>query len=239
MNDSTQTVRTPEEKISPLNKLIGIFTNPVSVFKNLVKYPDWLLPFVLMAIMIIISVTTTVDLQYKAGEKAIMENSLIPEEVKDQAVEELHNKTPMAMTLQSGIRGIIGLIVLYLFVALVFWISGNFIFGGQASYKQVFSMYSWGAIPGIIETIVKLPLMITKGTMEVYTSPAILMDSGQSKDILFQLMNAFDVFTIWKIILWSIGFGAIYNFSKGKSYITVITLYVIYLIISISLSQLF
>ena len=147
MNDSTQTVRTPEEKISPLNKLIGIFTNPVSVFKNLVKYPDWLLPFVLMAIMIIISVTTTVDLQYKAGEKAIMENSLIPEEVKDQAVEELHNKTPMAMMLQSGIGRIIGLIVLYLFVALVFWISGNFIFGGQASYKQGFSMYSWGAIP--------------------------------------------------------------------------------------------
>lgn len=100
-------------------------------------------------------------------------------------------------------------------------------------------MYSWVGLIGALELLVRMPLVMAKGTMNVYTSLAVLMDVSQRKTVLFQLLNAFDVFTIWKIILWSMGMRIVYKFSSSKGYTATISLYLIYLVITIGLSQLF
>ena len=75
--------------------------------------------------------------------------------------------------------------------------------------------------------------------MQVYTSLAVLMDLADKKTVLFSILNAFDVFMIWKVILWSIGMSVIYQFSRAKGYTAVISLYVIFIAISVGLGQLF
>jgi hypothetical protein len=221
-----------------LTKVIAIYSSPKQLFGYIKNAPEWLVPVALTLIFSIITVITTVDLQYIAGEKAIMENSLIPEEVKDQAIEDLHNRPPMIMMLQSGLGGLLGVVIYFLFLALIFRVTGNFILGGEASFKQVFAMTAWGAMPGIVETIIKVPLMLSKGSMEVFTSPAILLDSAESKTLVYQILAGFDIFTIWKLVLWAIGFRVLYQLNKEKSYAVMAVLFVIYLVISIGFSQL-
>jgi hypothetical protein len=127
----------------------------------------------------------------------------------------------------------------YAIVALAFMVVGNFILGGEATFKQNYALFAWGSTIGIVESIVKIPMMLIKNSVEVYTSLAILMDSSESKTVMFKILNAFDIFAIWKVIVISIGFSILYKFSRGKSYSAIGGLYAIYILIAIGLSQLF
>ena len=65
------------------------------------------------------------------------------------------------------------------------------------------------------------------------------MSSADSKTFLFQFLNIFDVFTVWKVIVYSTAFMVIYNLSKTKSYATIITLTLVVSLSGIGLAQLF
>lgn len=227
------------DKMSPLTKIVGVFTNPGAVFENLRMHPDWLIPVLISLLITLAFSFLTQDIMLEFQKEAIYENTLIPEEYKDTAIEQMENKTPMRRNLESFGGSIVQIILVYLIGAAAFMMFGNFILGGKASYKQVFSMFSWAGLIGCLELLVKLPMMLAKGSVHVYTSLAVLMDLADKKTVLFQIMNAFDLFTIWKIIVWGLGMSAIYKFSKAKGYTASITLFVIFLAISIGLSQIF
>ena len=63
------------------------------------------------------------------------------------------------------------------------------------------------------ELVIKVPFMVIKGTLQIPSSPAIFMISGESKSLLYNVLDVFDVFAIWKIILFGTGFAIIYNFN--------------------------
>jgi hypothetical protein len=138
-----------------------------------------------------------------------------------------------------AIGGALSVGISYLIIAGALLLFGNFIYGGQASFKQMFSLVSWGGLINLPELIIKLPVMLAKGTLYVTTSLAIFLSNSESKTLFYNLLDALDIFSIWKIIVFSIGFAIIYNFSMKKSYIAVIVLYLIYAGVSIGLGQLF
>lgn len=227
------------QKVNWFSVIIEIFSNPQSAFAKIKSKPNWILPLIMMIVVSIGFLLSTPHLQIKAERDIIYKNTLIPEEAKDRAIEELENKSQTQRSIEAVAKGAIGVTLVYLIAALAFYVFGNFIYGGIAKYKEVFAMYAWGGLIGIIETAVKLPLMLQRGTLEVYTSPAVLMDADKSNTVLFQILNAFDIFTIWKLVVWSVGFSVVYQFSKGKSYTATITLYILYSVIAIGLTQLF
>ena len=128
---------------------------------------------------------------------------------------------------------------MFVFVSGVFWILGSFILGGSTHYRQVFSVYTWSSLITIPELIVKLPLILEKGSFDVFTSLAIFMDAAQSDTVLFKLLDAVDLFLVWKLTVFSIGFSVIYNFTRKKSYISIFSVYLVYVLVSIGLTQLF
>jgi hypothetical protein len=81
--------------------------------------------------------------------------------------------------------------------------------------------------------------MLSKGTIKVYSSLAVFLNSGEADSVLFKILDGFDVFAIWKIIVFAIGFSVFYQMTRTKAYTAITSLYIVYLIISISLSQLF
>ena len=226
-------------KLSAVQKIIGIFSNPTPVYENLRIYPDWLIPVLITMVMSIIFVFSTSDLTVQIQKEAIYNNSMIPEEYKDKAIENIENKTEMERNLEATAGSVINILIVYLVAAGAFFVFGNFLLGGDAKFKQIFAMYSWTGLIGALELLVKLPMALAKGSLHVYTSLAVLLDPGQEKTILFGLLNAIDIFTIWKIILWASGMSIIYRFSKGKGYTAAISLYLIVLVVSIGFSQIF
>ena len=117
----------------------------------------------------------------------------------------------------------------HLIVALVLF--GAFrLLGGEATFKQAFSatLYRMDAAgtlrhhpdhrshgagtidPTTMATVVK-------------SNPAFLVDMKE-QPVLFALLSAIDVFTIWTIVLLSFGFSASSRFSLAKSASIVVTL---------------
>ena len=69
----------------------------------------------------------------------------------------------------------------------------------------------------ILEAIVKIPLMLSKWSLEVYTGLGVL-GIGEKGSFINSLLAGIDIFAIWRIVLIAIGMGIIYN-KKTKSYI--------------------
>ena len=235
--DSGEDIQQPT--LTAWQKVIYIFTNPSKVFYSLRKNPTWLLPLLLIIFMTILFTVVTKNLMIEYRKEVILNTTSIPEEKKDMLLERMDNMTAKSYYIQSIGGGLIGLVLVYLLAAGVFIFVGNFILGGKASFKQVFALYVWGGMVSLIELPIKGGMALAKGSVKVYTSLAVFMDPAQSQTTLFKLLNAVDIFTIWKIILWSMGFAIIYHFSQKKSYITIISIYVFYILLSIGLGRLF
>ena len=76
----TATPHAEEPKMNFFNKLIGIFTNPSSVFQNLAVYPDWLWPMIVMVVLAIGSGFLVKDIAIDAQMDRIGKSERIPDE---------------------------------------------------------------------------------------------------------------------------------------------------------------
>ena len=231
--------KSEQEKMTLLNKSLNVFTKPSAAFADIKEHSDWWFPFMVMIIATIITALSTVDIQIRAQRDFINTSEMIPESKKVEMLDAMDNQGAMNRLVTPAIGGVLSVGMSYLVIAGALMLFGNFVYGGQATFKQIFALVSWGGLIGLPELIVKLPMMLINRTLQVATSPAIFFSSSESKKLLYNVLDVFDVFTIWKIIVFSIGFAIIYKFSMKKSYTAVIVLYVIYAGISISLGQLF
>lgn len=222
-----------------LNKSVYLFTKPSLVFFDLKERSDWWFPFTVIIIVTIIGTFSTVDLQVRAQRDFINTSEMIPESKKVEMLDAMDNQSALNKRVAPAIGSVLSVVISYSVITAALMLFGNFVYGGQASFKHIFALVSWGGLIGLPELIVKLPMMLMNRTLHAATSPAIFLSSSESKTLLYNLLDVFDVFTIWKIIVYSIGFAIIYNFSMKKSYTAVIALYVVYAGISISLGQLF
>lgn len=227
-------------EMSVVQKLVNIFTSPARVFESLAKKPDWLIPVIVIVVLSIASGYLLKDIQIAEQKKFFMNSEKFTEEQKEQILQRFEDGKDSPMQHVQMIGGIaVWTFASVLLVAGLFLFTGNFIFGGAANYKQLLAIYAWGSMISIIELIVKVPLIISKESMKVYTSLALLFDKPDQASTLFKLANAVDLFSIWRLAVWAIGLGVVYKFSQGKSWAIVLIWYVVYVAVSIGLSSLF
>lgn len=227
------------EKSGPLALFTAVITDPEKAFKSINAYPSWIFPIMLSLLLGVVYMMTTQDIQFKMQREYILNSELIPEEAKDTQLEKLDNPSFLQKTLIPFIAVAGGAFIVPAVIALVLMLFGNFVFGGKASFKMLFSATAWAGIVSFVEGIVKLPLILHKETFEVYSSLALFMDGSQSKTFLFQLLNLVDVFSIWKIVVFSIAFAVVYQFNYQKSYSTIIALFLVASMIGIGFTQIF
>ncbi len=227
------------EPLSPAVLATKVLTEPATAFENIKAYPNWLFPILLSLIVSLSFVYYTQDISLEYQKKSILESEQLTEEQKDAALERFEEPGVFMTLVMPSIGVVVSVFLIPALMAAILMLFGNFAFGGNAEFKTLFSVAAWGGMVGVVEAIVKLPLMVIRHTYEVYTSLALLLEPADSKSIIFKLFNAVDLFSIWKIIVFSIAFSVVYKFSKGKSYGTIISLYVVYTFIIIGLGQLF
>jgi hypothetical protein len=229
---------TQEVQLSTGTKLGLIFTNPTRVFESLTKKPDWLIPTLIIVILSVASAYFLRDITMEMQKERILASERIPEEQKDTLLQQFEQGGSMQV-----IMGMVGAVVFvfasFAIVAALFMFTGNVVLGGQANYKTMLAVYAWGFMASVPEAIIKIPLMLAKNSIHVYTSLAILFDTSESETVLFKIANAIDIFALWRVALWAIGFSVVYKFTKGKSYAVIGAWYVIWVAVSIGLSSLF
>ena len=97
-------------------------------------------------------------------------------------------------------------------------------------------MYSYCALAlGTIGSVVAIPIMRARNDLDARLGPAAFLSVDMKDEFIYKLLAKLDIFTIWMAILLIIGFGVIYKFSQGKSAASVLGLWLIWILISISL----
>lgn len=229
---------TQESRLSMSEKLVLIFTNPKRLFENIKSKPDWLVPTLIIVIISMASAFFLRDITLDMQKERIQASENFSEEQKEVMLQQFDKSGSMQM-----IMGMVGAVVFvfasFAIVAALFMFTGNVILGGQSDFKTLLAVYAWGFMVSVPEAVIKIPLMLVKKSMHVYTSLAILFDPAEAETVMFKIANAVDIFALWRVALWAIGFSVVYKFTEGKSYGVIGAWYVIWVAVSIAVSSLF
>jgi len=219
-------------------KLGNIFASPTKAFEAIDTKPTWILP---LGLLIVVSVVLT-QLAFPIIMNAQLENlrnnpNLTPEQIQlyeTQFTENVNTQRIITVAAQ-----VIGTPIVFLIVAGIFYFIGNILLGGDATYRKVLAVYCWSACILILSAIVNTPLIIIKKSLSISLSPAMLLSGDALGTKLYTLLSKFDFFTIWFLVVFAIGFGLIYRFSKGKAFAAVGVAWGIWITISVVFSDLF
>lgn len=228
-----------QSTLSPAALATRVLTDPKTAFEAIVKRPNWLFPILLSLIVSFSFMYYTQDIQIEYQKKSILESEKIPEEQKDKVLENLENPSFFMKTVMPAIGVVISVFAIPALLAAVLMLFGNFVFGGNATFGTLFSVSAWAGMVGIVEALIKLPLIVINRSFDIYTSLALLLDPADSKTVVFQLANMVDIFTVWKIFVFGTAFAVVYKLSPGKSYGTITALYVVFALIGIGISHMF
>ncbi len=226
-----------EGRLGPLTRLWGVIVSPTRLFSYLKENPTWFLPFLIVAIATTLFAWRMAPLGLEERKKIILRSERIPQEKKEEIIQRMEEKggrdwkiiifTPLGLLLVLGVQ------------AGVFYFGASLILGGEGSFRQVFSICSYANFIAIPALAIKTPLILAKNTLHIQTGLALLLPTEKSKTILYQFLNHLDFFQIWTLILASIGITAIFGFNLKKSAGMVFSWWLLWIIISLVLKNLF
>ncbi len=231
----------PPAELSALDRLVGIFLKPRQVFEYLRVKPDIWLPLILIALISIGVSFSVYDIALDQQIEKIEQNERIPDEQKNLILDKIEaSRSGAKKILSSAVVAPLSTVIVSLVVAGFFFFLGNIILGGKASFAQIFSVYLYAQlIPTILGSIVKIPLWVSQQSLGATTSLAVLLPTDMSGSTVARLLGNFDIFTIWYLIVFSMGFAIIYRFSQLKSYLAVFISWFLFIIIKVGLGSIF
>ena len=109
----------------------------------------------------------------------------------------------------------------------IFFFGGNIILGGTTDFRTMFSLNVYVAVIGSLGLLLKLPLVIAKGSTDMLTNLAILIPANMDETIFYKLLNMIDVVLIWQTVLLAMGFIIIYDWQQKKANTLVIGIWVL------------
>ena len=223
----------PVEDQNAIQRIINVFFNPLKLFRYLRQKPEFMLPLVLAVLIGVGTAYLVYDIAIDDQIARFEQNDRISTEQKDLIIDRMEeSRTGTTRILYSVVIPFFAVIILFFLISAVFLFIGNVLLGGKAKYKQVLSVYGYSyLIMGILGTIVKLPLILKQHTVKIDTSLAVLFSPASMSTALYNFIGSFDIFTVWFLIVFGIGFAVIYRFSKLKALASVFIAWLAYVVI--------
>lgn len=229
-----QNAQPPQEstaKMSEISRIIGVITAPRATFEDIVRSPSWLLPFLLVVAVSVMSTFILSDLIAKAQmEKMSLQPNLTQEQI-DMAV----NMTRKF----SWISGLVAVPIFYVIAAAVLLFTGSVVLGGESKFKTVFSVTCWGGIITVITSLISVPLMLFRGELESATSLVFLAPGDDKTSFIYSFFKSIDLLTFWYVAVLGIGFAAAYKFTNQKGITVTVVWWLILVLIGAAWTAMF
>ncbi len=237
------------EELSFLDKVAGIFVEPSKVFENIrlfnPKTIDWLVPIVILIILTIFTnllVTSNPEIkaeiesiQRKAYEesleKAVKEGKLT-EQQKEEQLEQIEKFTsgPAMRIIQYISIAVFTFVFLFIITA-VYHLIWGIIFKGQGNYANALSVYGLSQFINMVEIILVaiLSIVMTKMLMGFSVSAFLNLEKGT---LLNYVLSKVNPFTFWWLYVVGVGLAKVYDIPKNKSLLTILILWLIYVVVA-------
>src|SRR3954470_7328820 len=217
-------------------RIIGVLFSPDATFASVARRPDALVPLVLLLLVSLaagVIIAPHVDFGAAARE-AMEQNKNATAEQIDKAVR-ISASIGKVFTYISPVLSLIGLLVISGVCLLAFRI-----FGGEGDFNQAFSVTCYASMPTIIKSIVMLIIIVAKGGIIPAQALQTLVRSNlgflvdyKSNPMAFALLSSFDIFSLSFLALLIIGFSYVARVSKVKAAVTIISLWILTLLLKL------
>jgi hypothetical protein len=211
-------------------RFFGVITAPKETFASVVTWPKWLGMLVLTTV--ITAVCAALPMTTDAGKEAALRSQVEGMEsfgmtISDQQYEGMRRQMAMAPYTTGGFIVVIGPIMAVVFSAILFVIF-NVALGGEASFKQMFTVYIHAGAIMTLQQLFTGPLNYFRGAVTGATNLSVLLPMIDPKSFLGRVLAMTDLFIIWYVLVLAIGLAVLY---KRRTQPIAITLYAIYAVI--------
>jgi hypothetical protein len=209
-------------------RFIGIVVSPKDTFASLVPVPKW---FGMLAVTAIVAaVFSALPMTTEAGRQAALDQQVQQMQslgftVSDQMYEGMQ-KGAARLPYTTGIGALIFSPIFAVIIAGILFAIFNAGLGGEASFKQVFSVLVHA---GVIQSL----SLILAGTIHYFRGDAIgsvanlgaLLPMLPEKSFAANLLGAVDIFLIWQIVVLAIGLAVLYKRRTQPIAISLLSVY--------------
>lgn len=212
----------PKSK-SVFERIIGVFVSPEPTMQDIAARPSWLLPLLVVAIIAAVGSVFLKD--------AIVQQQIEGMQKRNMSEEQIQQALPMMekmMTYTVPIFAVIMIPIWYLLIAGIGLFVGNVILGGEAKFSTLFSVTCWSGIITVLSSLVNIPVMASRQTMESATSVGAFFAAAENKTFFHHLLGQIDLFTLWWVIVLGFGIAAVYKFSTKKAMTTVFVVWAVF-----------
>ncbi|MCK6542619.1 YIP1 family protein [bacterium] len=224
---------TEPKPLGALDRIIGVITEPEKTFTDIAARPSWGLPMMLALLaMIAVGILMKDVIQKESAEKtriSIMENKNIPDGDKQRIIDQSIEMMKKFWVVGFAV-GMVVIVIAYFISALILRLGGSAVLKSAATFTQVLAIFSWSGIVDLLGALIKLPIMYINQSMRVDTGLGILIGEELGHTTTYLIMSKFDIFTIWMLIVMSIGIAVVFKAPKSKSMILVFGLWLVWVL---------
>ncbi len=239
------------EPMGLAERLTGIYFEPTKTFADLSRKPSWIVIFILMSLVTIAATYTLMyrmDRELYAQKAAAMSLRYMKKFLNAQQLEQTQAaQVAAASQPQSMVRRLLPAVttplaqlVAYIIMAAILLLA-FVIAGSGVSFKKALAATIWGtAPPGIVVTLLSIVFMFVKNPQDldinfvnnVMSSLGMLADPDK-QPVMNSLLSSIDIFSLWSIILLSIGFAAMSDgkLTPKKAAVPIVSLWALYVLL--------
>lgn len=233
-NTTIQAGSAPAPK-SLASRFIGILTAPGETYRSVVAHPKWLGMLVLTTL--IMAVCTSLPMMTEEGQQAAVDAQVrqmesMGRQVNDQMYEGLQRSRGFMPYMTAGGVVVMGPLMAAIMAGILFAIF-NAGMGGEASYKQVFTVLVHASVISAAGQLFTGPLNYFRGQVTSATNLAVMLPMLEEGSFFARLAGMIDLFVIWWLVVLSIGLAVLY---RRRTQPIAITLFAIYAVIALGFS---
>lgn len=221
------------------DRIAGVLFTPAETFEDIVRRPHMVAPlllFVALGYLATILIAPHVDYDsLKAAQIAQLEKGGTKLTGSDL---ERMERFMVASTKVGMWLNPLFMILVYVVFAAVLWLAFR-LMGGEGNFTQAFvvTLYAW--VPVMVYTLITAVVVLARGSFDpmnaatlVKSNPAFLVDQ-KAQPVLFSLLSSFDLFALWTVFLFVLGFAAVSRLSRTMSAGIVLTMWLVMVLLKL------
>jgi hypothetical protein len=217
---------TPAPK-SLVARIIGIIVSPKETFQSVVASPKWF--GVLACTTLAVAFFTAMPLTTEAGRQAAIDRNVSTMQsmgfpVNDEAYNRMEKQAAMMPYTTAGSVIVISPIIVSIFAGIFFAIF-NAALGGEASFKQVFSVVTHAGVVSSLGAVFGGLVNYFRQRMDSVTTLGSLFPMLPEKSFIVNFLSAIDVFAVWWVLVLAMGLAVLYRRRTQPIAITLFSLY--------------
>jgi hypothetical protein len=214
--------------MSLLSRFIGIITAPRATYESVVANPKWFGMLALVSVLMALIVGGF--LLTKVGQEAWLDAATASGPVSEQQYQGMEKMAPFVGYMTMVFFLLVGPVFLAIISGILFAVF-NAALGGDASFKQVFTVAVHAGPIGLLGQLFTVPLNYLRGTMSSSTNLGVLAQSMlDDSSFIAKLLSMIDIFIIWQVVVLSIGLAVLY---RRRTQPIATSLFVLYAVIAV------